>query len=132
MPHPARARLAAKADAWPRAISSVGRGSYGTLGPDVADAETQVVVQGVTDVRAALLPQYKVGTVRETEQAGRKVLMVGDGVNDAATCAEHSTRQRPRMAVRQAVSSPLALSRPHFQATRCRMGERASEITSKA
>ncbi|MFD4973825.1 hypothetical protein [Streptomyces sp. NPDC058424] len=66
------------------------------------------------------------------KQAGRKVLVIRDGVNDAATCAEHSTRQRPRVAVRQAVSSPMALSRPHFQATRCRMGERASEITLKA
>ncbi len=38
---------------------------------------------GISDVRAGLLPQDKVAAVRELEQAGRRVLVVGDGVNDA-------------------------------------------------
>ncbi|MER5639827.1 heavy metal translocating P-type ATPase [Kitasatospora sp. NPDC002227] len=42
---------------------------------------------GITDVRAALLPEGKVAAVREQEQAGRRVLMVGDGVNDAPALA---------------------------------------------
>ncbi|MBQ1158097.1 HAD-IC family P-type ATPase, partial [Streptomyces sp. A73] len=46
---------------------------------------------GITDVRAALLPQDKVGAVRELEAAGRKVLVVGDGVNDAPALAAAHT-----------------------------------------
>ncbi|WP_406728565.1 heavy metal translocating P-type ATPase [Streptomyces sp. GD-15H] len=46
---------------------------------------------GITDVRAGLLPQDKVTAVREWEEQGRKVLVVGDGVNDApALAAAHS------------------------------------------
>ncbi|MFI9544264.1 heavy metal translocating P-type ATPase [Streptomyces sp. NPDC052016] len=46
---------------------------------------------GITDVRAGLLPQDKVSAVRELHEAGRKVLFVGDGVNDApALAAAHS------------------------------------------
>ncbi|MEU6252780.1 heavy metal translocating P-type ATPase [Streptomyces sp. NPDC047043] len=45
----------------------------------------------IEDVRAGLLPQHKVSAVRELEGAGRKVLVVGDGVNDApALAAAHS------------------------------------------
>jgi heavy metal translocating P-type ATPase len=46
---------------------------------------------GLTDVRALLLPEDKVKAVREVQDAGRKVLFVGDGVNDApALAAAHS------------------------------------------
>ncbi|MEU6120457.1 heavy metal translocating P-type ATPase [Streptomyces sp. NPDC047123] len=46
---------------------------------------------GITDVRAGLLPQDKVAAVREWEAAGRRVLVVGDGVNDApALAAAHA------------------------------------------
>ncbi|MEU7167709.1 heavy metal translocating P-type ATPase [Streptomyces morookaense] len=46
---------------------------------------------GITDVRAGLLPQDKVAAVREMAQAGRKVLVVGDGVNDAPALAAAHT-----------------------------------------
>ncbi|WP_369394402.1 heavy metal translocating P-type ATPase [Streptomyces sp. CG1] len=46
---------------------------------------------GIADVRAGLLPQDKVAAVRELEQAGRKVLVVGDGVNDAPALAAAHT-----------------------------------------
>ncbi|MBV2155405.1 heavy metal translocating P-type ATPase [Kitasatospora sp. SUK 42] len=46
---------------------------------------------GITDVRAGLLPQDKVAAVREHERAGRKVLVVGDGVNDAPALAAAHT-----------------------------------------
>ncbi|MEV5824427.1 heavy metal translocating P-type ATPase [Spirillospora sp. NPDC052242] len=42
---------------------------------------------GVADVRAGLLPQDKVAAVRELEADGRRVLLVGDGVNDAPALA---------------------------------------------
>ncbi|MEU1284165.1 heavy metal translocating P-type ATPase [Kitasatospora sp. NPDC005856] len=46
---------------------------------------------GITDVRAGLLPQDKVAAVREQETAGRKVLVIGDGVNDAPALAAAHT-----------------------------------------
>ncbi|MFE6991335.1 heavy metal translocating P-type ATPase [Streptomyces pharetrae] len=46
---------------------------------------------GLTDVRAELLPEDKVNAVRDIQRTGRKVLFVGDGVNDApALAAAHS------------------------------------------
>ncbi|WP_030789895.1 heavy metal translocating P-type ATPase [Streptomyces sp. NRRL S-920] len=46
---------------------------------------------GIEDVRAGLLPQDKVAAVREWEARGERVLVVGDGVNDApALAAAHS------------------------------------------
>ncbi|MFG2322913.1 heavy metal translocating P-type ATPase [Streptomyces sp. NPDC048568] len=42
---------------------------------------------GITDVRAHLLPQDKVAAVKAWEAQGRRVLVVGDGVNDAPALA---------------------------------------------
>ncbi|GGW04601.1 MULTISPECIES: heavy metal translocating P-type ATPase [Streptomyces] len=46
---------------------------------------------GITDVRAGLLPQDKVTAVQGLEAAGRKVLVIGDGVNDAPALAAAHT-----------------------------------------
>lgn len=46
---------------------------------------------GIEDVRAGLLPEDKVRAVRELESAGRKVMVVGDGVNDAPALAAAHT-----------------------------------------
>jgi cation-transporting P-type ATPase J len=46
---------------------------------------------GIADVRAGLLPQDKVTAVQEQEKAGRKVLVIGDGVNDAPALAAAHT-----------------------------------------
>lgn len=47
---------------------------------------------GIDDVRAGLLPQEKAAAVRALESDGRRVLMVGDGVNDApAMASAHSS-----------------------------------------
>jgi heavy metal translocating P-type ATPase len=46
---------------------------------------------GIDDVRAGLLPQDKLAAVQEMERAGRKVLVVGDGVNDAPALAAAHT-----------------------------------------
>ncbi len=42
---------------------------------------------GVTDVRAGLHPEDKVAAIKEFTQQGRKVAMIGDGVNDAPSLA---------------------------------------------
>ncbi|MEN3268991.1 heavy metal translocating P-type ATPase [Pseudonocardia sp.] len=46
---------------------------------------------GITAVHAGLLPQDKVTAVQEQEKAGRKVLVIGDGVNDAPALAAAHT-----------------------------------------
>jgi heavy metal translocating P-type ATPase len=50
-------------------------------------AATLAAQVGVTDVRAGLLPQDKVTAVRELQRGGHRVLLVGDGVNDAPALA---------------------------------------------
>ncbi|MFD7180692.1 heavy metal translocating P-type ATPase [Streptomyces sp. NPDC059904] len=46
---------------------------------------------GITDVRAGLLPQDKVAAVRQWESERHKVLVIGDGVNDAPALAAAHT-----------------------------------------
>ena len=46
---------------------------------------------GITDVRAALLPEQKVEAVRGLQAGGHRVLVVGDGVNDAPAMAAART-----------------------------------------
>jgi P-type E1-E2 ATPase len=54
-------------------------------------ATTLAAEVGIDDVRAGLLPQDKVTAVRDLENTGRRVLLVGDGVNDAPALAAAHT-----------------------------------------
>ena len=59
---------------------------------DNARAARQVAQQaGISDVRAALLPEQKVEAVRCLQASGHRVLVVGDGVNDAPAMAAART-----------------------------------------
>ncbi|MFF6959281.1 heavy metal translocating P-type ATPase [Streptomyces sp. NPDC008317] len=60
-------------------------------GDNVRAARQLAAEVGITDVRAGLLPQDKAAAVRAWEARGRKVLVVGDGVNDAPALAAAHT-----------------------------------------
>ncbi|MCZ8380334.1 heavy metal translocating P-type ATPase [Mycobacterium sp. CPCC 205372] len=57
-----------------------------------AAAEHLADAAGIADVRAGLLPADKVDAVRALQADGRRVLLVGDGINDApAMAAAHTS-----------------------------------------
>lgn len=80
----------------PAAVAAL-RGLTGTapvlLTGDNEPAARQIAAEsGISEVRAGLLPEDKAAAVRAWEQAGERVLVVGDGVNDApALAAAHSS-----------------------------------------
>jgi cation-transporting P-type ATPase J len=60
-------------------------------GDHPAAAARVAAAVGITDVRAGLLPDAKAAAVREQQAAGHRVLLVGDGVNDAPALATADT-----------------------------------------
>jgi cation-transporting P-type ATPase J len=74
------------------AITAItGQGPVLLTGDNQRAAARLAAQAGITDVRAGLLPEDKVRAVRELQSAGRKVLLAGDGVNDAPALAAAST-----------------------------------------
>lgn len=81
-------RLRDEAAAAVRALGELAGGTPLLVTGDNPRAAARLAAEvGITDVRAGLLPQDKVDAVRELAAAGRKVLVVGDGVNDAPALA---------------------------------------------
>lgn len=54
---------------------------------------------GIDDVRAALLPEQKVAALTALKMLGKKVLMVGDGLNDAPSLAAADVSMSPANAM---------------------------------
>ncbi|MEV7975281.1 heavy metal translocating P-type ATPase [Streptomyces sp. NPDC086519] len=85
-------RLRADADATVSALTAlVGSPPLLLTGDNPRAAARLAAGVGIDDVRAGLLPEDKVAAVRELEDSGRKVLVVGDGVNDAPALAAAHT-----------------------------------------
>lgn len=85
-------RLRSDAAAATAALTALTGTAPTLLTGDNAPAAARVAAAtGITDVRAGLLPEDKVTAVRDLEKAGRKVLFVGDGVNDAPALAAAHT-----------------------------------------
>lgn len=70
------------------------------LSGDVAPAVEQLAsTLGMTDWRAGVRPEDKVARLRDLAAEGRKVLMVGDGLNDTASLAEAHASISPASAL---------------------------------
>ncbi|MFG3010009.1 HAD-IC family P-type ATPase [Streptomyces cinerochromogenes] len=84
-------RVRADAGATVAALTALTGAAPALLTGDNPRAAARLGEVGIRDVRAGLLPQDKVAFVRERQQAGRRMLVVGDGVNDApAPAAAHT------------------------------------------
>jgi Cu+-exporting ATPase len=76
---------AIKPDA-PRAIAALhAQGLRTAILTGDAEAAAQAIARqvGIDDVFAELLPEQKIDAIRSLQKEGRKVAMVGDGINDA-------------------------------------------------
>ncbi|MFE7767666.1 heavy metal translocating P-type ATPase [Streptomyces sp. NPDC057438] len=85
-------RLRPDAAATVKSLAALTGSAPALLTGDNPRAATRLAAEaGIEDVRAGLLPQDKVTAVKEMEAAGRKVLVIGDGVNDAPALAAAHT-----------------------------------------
>ncbi|UXA18445.1 heavy metal translocating P-type ATPase [Mycobacterium sp. SMC-4] len=75
------------ADAVSRLAALTGRTPLLLTGDNAASARQLADAVGIEQVKAGLLPQDKVAAVRELQSGGAKVMVVGDGVNDAPAMA---------------------------------------------
>ncbi|HIZ85643.1 MAG TPA: heavy metal translocating P-type ATPase [Candidatus Coprenecus stercoravium] len=57
-------------------------------GDNAVSAEAVARAAGIDEFRAGVLPQDKAAFVKELQDAGHKVAMVGDGINDSAALAQ--------------------------------------------
>jgi len=67
--------------------SLTGRSPVLLTGDNPSAAEHAAGIVGITNVRAGLLPQDKTVVVQQLQHTGRRVLLVGDGVNHAPALA---------------------------------------------
>jgi Cu+-exporting ATPase len=70
------------------ALHDLGLETVMVTGDQEATAQRVASEVGVDDVVAGVLPEKKVDVVRELQEQGRRVAVVGDGVNDAPALAQ--------------------------------------------
>ena len=68
-------------------LESMGISTLMLTGDNARHAEKIASLTGITDVKADLLPEEKVKALEVLKAEGKKVLMAGDGVNDAPSLA---------------------------------------------
>ncbi|WP_187994601.1 HAD-IC family P-type ATPase [Schaalia sp. JY-X159] len=73
-------------------LSSLGIDSVLLSGDNTAAARHVASQVGITEVRAEVLPSEKRDEVERLQNEGKTVVMIGDGVNDAAAMAQASKR----------------------------------------
>ena len=81
----------AAADAVARIVAVTGTAPILLTGDNQRAAQRLAAQVGISDVRAGLLPRDKVEAVNALEDLGQRVLLVGDGVNDAPALAAAHT-----------------------------------------
>ncbi len=72
-------------------VSITGKPTHLLTGDNPATAAHVARETGVAHVHAALLPDQKTSIVEHLERSGERVMLVGDGVNDAPALASAST-----------------------------------------
>lgn len=71
-----------------RKLQKSGIGVYMLTGDNEATAKAIASEVGITHYRAEMLPAQKAGFVKQLQAQGKKVAMVGDGINDSTALAQ--------------------------------------------
>jgi Cu+-exporting ATPase len=71
-----------------RKLQAMGLEIYMLTGDHRTTARAIAAQAGITEVIAQVLPDHKAGNVAELQRRGKKVAMVGDGINDAPALAK--------------------------------------------